>query len=155
MYVYTVLLPGLCRPVKVLARHRPLLDTALFNSECCREKTGAHRRLKDDVPPAVKAERHLALKSVYRTGLQQLLASYVGQQLSVLVTGTSKRSEDDLQGTARPEVSLYRSIEKAYPSPPPPPTYAGTKKGYPTQWALSPVPVIYNFRERVCVNSRL
>lgn len=67
-------------------------------SHRCREKTGAHRRLEDDVEPAVKVARHLALKDVYRAGLGRLLSGYVGQQLTVLVTGPSKRSDDDLQG---------------------------------------------------------
>jgi hypothetical protein len=35
---------------------------------------------------------------VYRAGLAKLLATYIGQELTVLVTGRSKRSEDDLQG---------------------------------------------------------
>jgi hypothetical protein len=46
----------------------------------------------------VKSTRHLALKEVYRAGLGQLLATYIGQELTVLVTGRSKRSIDDLQG---------------------------------------------------------
>jgi hypothetical protein len=35
---------------------------------------------------------------VYRAGLAKLLATYIGQELTVLVTGRSKRLEDDLQG---------------------------------------------------------
>ena len=69
-----------------------------FLSAFVREKTGAHRRLTDDVPEGVKRARHLALTETYRTGLGSRLAEYIGRQLTVLVTGTSKRSQDDLQG---------------------------------------------------------
>jgi len=65
-----------------------------------REKSGADRRLKDDVPPDVKSRRHLELKSVYREMVELLNKRCIGSKQLVLVTGDSKRSSQDLQGLA-------------------------------------------------------
>merc|ERR1712226_1805105 len=65
-----------------------------------REKTGAHRRLKDDVPQEIKSERHLRLKEVFVEGVKALHSSYIGSCQEVLVTGDSRRSHSDLQGLA-------------------------------------------------------
>jgi len=65
-----------------------------------REKTGAHRKLKDDVPEAVKTRRFNTLRNLYRSLLLELHQSYIGTIQKVLITGPSKRSHDDFQGTA-------------------------------------------------------
>ena len=63
-----------------------------------REKTAAHRKLEDTVPEHVKAERHLRLKEVYRDKVMILHRSMHDSVYSVLVTGDSKKSPEDLQG---------------------------------------------------------
>jgi len=63
-----------------------------------REKTGAHRRLRDDVPQQTKDRRHRELKEVFREGVLHLHQTYIGSTHQVLVTGDSKRSSQDLQG---------------------------------------------------------
>lgn len=65
-----------------------------------REKTGAHRRLKDDVPQEVKIWRFNHLRDIYRSMLLNVHNSYIGTTQKVLVTGDSKRSSQDFQGTA-------------------------------------------------------
>jgi len=65
-----------------------------------REKSGADRHLKDDVPNDIKSWRHLELVSVYREGVDLLNKSCIGSEQLVLVTGDSKRSSQDLQGLA-------------------------------------------------------
>ena len=66
----------------------------------CREKSGADRHLEDNVPPDVKARRHLELASVYRGLVELLNKRAVGSNQLVLVTGDSKRTSQDLQGLA-------------------------------------------------------
>ena len=63
-----------------------------------REKTAAHRKLEDTVSEDIKAERHLRLKEAYRESVAAIHCSMHGSSYSVLVTGESKRSAEDLQG---------------------------------------------------------
>ena len=63
-----------------------------------REKTAAHRKLEDTVSEDIKAERHLRLKEAYRESVAAIHRSMHGSSYSVLVTGESKRSAEDLQG---------------------------------------------------------
>eukprot|EP00088_Acartia_fossae_P025939 TRINITY_DN26714_c0_g1_i4.p1 TRINITY_DN26714_c0_g1~~TRINITY_DN26714_c0_g1_i4.p1 ORF type:complete len:610 (+),score=75.62 TRINITY_DN26714_c0_g1_i4:33-1832(+) len=64
-----------------------------------REKTGAHRKLQDDVPEHVKKERHHRIAETFRSTAMELHESYIGSVQKVLVTGDSKRSDQDFQGT--------------------------------------------------------
>lgn len=63
-----------------------------------REKTTAHRRYTDNVPPEVKQERLLRLIQAYRKNAEQIYRRYVGQEELILIEGTSKRSVEDLYG---------------------------------------------------------
>lgn len=54
--------------------------------------------LADDVSKELKTERFLALEELQRRIQGELYANYVGRELSVLVEGTSARSEADLKG---------------------------------------------------------
>lgn len=55
-------------------------------------------KLPDDVLPAEKAERFLALEQVQRESQHKVYAGYVGRTVSVLVEGESARSAADLTG---------------------------------------------------------
>lgn len=63
-----------------------------------REKTTAHRRLKDDVAPEVKHDRLERMVSIYRHHAEQLNRAQVGQTQLILVESESKRSSKDLAG---------------------------------------------------------
>lgn len=63
-----------------------------------REKTTAHRRLKDDVESSVKNERIRRMVTVFRTEAEKLNKSQIGQLQLVLIEGPSKRSDEFLQG---------------------------------------------------------
>jgi len=63
-----------------------------------REKTPAHRSLADDVPPEVKQQRLLRLAETHRRLALEKNTELIGSIQTVLVEGTSKRSEDDLSG---------------------------------------------------------
>jgi len=65
-----------------------------------REKTGAHRRLQDDVPETEKKRRHNLLTKTFRSTAEELHKEYIGTKQKVLVTADSKRSSDDFQGTS-------------------------------------------------------
>ena len=52
----------------------------------------------DDVPPAEKTRRFLALEQVQRKIQAEVYAGYVGRPVSVLVEGESARSMDDMTG---------------------------------------------------------
>lgn len=79
-----------------------------------REKTTAHRRYQDNVPPEVKQERLQRLITAYRKNVEQINRSYIGQVELVLLEGTSKRSVEDLYGRndGNVKVILSRRIEK-------------------------------------------
>lgn len=63
-----------------------------------REKTTAHRRLTDDVPPEIKHQRLVRMMSLYRREAEKLNQAQIGQQHLVLVEGPSKRSVKDMAG---------------------------------------------------------
>ncbi|KDR12757.1 CDK5 regulatory subunit-associated protein 1, partial [Zootermopsis nevadensis] len=63
-----------------------------------REKTTAHRRLVDDVPPEIKQQRLVRMTSLFRREAEKLNRAQIGQQQLVLVEGPSKRSMKDVVG---------------------------------------------------------
>ncbi|XP_044594021.1 CDK5RAP1-like protein, partial [Cotesia glomerata] len=63
-----------------------------------REKTTAHRRFKDDVPPEVKLERMQRMANLFRAQAEKLNSQLVGTRQLVLIEGVSRRSESTLQG---------------------------------------------------------
>ncbi|XP_069688767.1 CDK5RAP1-like protein [Periplaneta americana] len=63
-----------------------------------REKTTAHRRFVDDVPPEVKQQRLVRMMSLFRREAEKLNQAQIGQQQLVLVEGPSKRSLKDMAG---------------------------------------------------------
>ncbi|KAL7638043.1 UNVERIFIED_CONTAM: hypothetical protein RMT77_011668 [Armadillidium vulgare] len=63
-----------------------------------REKTSAHRNLKDDVPHHVKLNRLKQMNSVFREIAHNINNSKVGQRQLILITGESKRSSLHLVG---------------------------------------------------------
>jgi len=63
-----------------------------------REKTGAQRRLTDDVIESVKKRRHSEVVTAFRAEALALNRSRIGEKHLVLVEGRSKRSEDALVG---------------------------------------------------------
>ncbi|XP_022190813.2 mitochondrial tRNA methylthiotransferase CDK5RAP1 [Nilaparvata lugens] len=63
-----------------------------------RQKTPAHRKFKDDVDPKVKIRRLTEMSNLYRKIRTEENKKLHGQIHLVLVEGTSKRSENDLEG---------------------------------------------------------
>lgn len=63
-----------------------------------REKTTAHRRLVDDVPPEIKQQRLVRMMSLSRREAEKLNQAQIGEQQLVLVEGPSKRSMNDMAG---------------------------------------------------------
>ncbi|KAG1653824.1 CDK5 regulatory subunit-associated protein 1 [Nymphon striatum] len=63
-----------------------------------REKTGAHRRLHDDVPEDVKNRRTYEADLVYREVARKLNREKIGQEQLILIEGKSKKSNDFLAG---------------------------------------------------------
>ncbi|XP_074106806.1 CDK5RAP1-like protein [Cotesia typhae] len=63
-----------------------------------REKTTAHRRFQDDVPPKVKLERMQRMANLFRFQAEKLNSQLVGTRQLVLIEGVSRRSESTLQG---------------------------------------------------------
>jgi len=63
-----------------------------------REKTGAHRRLSDDVSEDVKKRRHLELSSAFREEALTVNREQIGERHVVLVEGRSKKSAEALVG---------------------------------------------------------
>jgi tRNA-2-methylthio-N6-dimethylallyladenosine synthase len=55
-------------------------------------------QLRDDVSPAEKTRRFLALEQGQRKSQQQVYRAYLGRKVSVLVEGESFRSASDLTG---------------------------------------------------------
>lgn len=54
-----------------------------------REKTTAHRRFQDDVPPEVKLERMQRMANLFRSQAEKLNSQLVGTRQLVLVEGVS------------------------------------------------------------------
>lgn len=63
-----------------------------------REKTTAHRRFKDDVPLQVKHRRLERMANLYRELAEENNKAEISQTHLVLVEGSSKRSNLNLQG---------------------------------------------------------
>lgn len=72
-------------------------NKAFLFSYSMREKTTAHRRYQDDVPPNVKQNRLERMISVYRTEAGKLNKLQIGQLQLVLVEKLSKRLHDSFQ----------------------------------------------------------
>ncbi|KAK9300828.1 hypothetical protein QLX08_006672 [Tetragonisca angustula] len=72
-------------------------NKAFLFSYSMREKTTAHRRYKDDVPPNVKKDRHQRMMSTYKTEVEKVNKSQIGQLQLVLVEKPSKRSDEKFQ----------------------------------------------------------
>lgn len=73
-------------------------NTAFLFPYSMREKTSAHRRFVDDVPPEVKQRRLTEMISVFRDEVYKLNQGKIGQVELVLVEGPSKRSVKNLAG---------------------------------------------------------
>eukprot|EP01130_Rhizamoeba_saxonica_P018684 TRINITY_DN9433_c0_g1_i1.p1 TRINITY_DN9433_c0_g1~~TRINITY_DN9433_c0_g1_i1.p1 ORF type:complete len:573 (-),score=141.96 TRINITY_DN9433_c0_g1_i1:37-1755(-) len=73
-------------------------DFAFMFAYSMREKTPAHRRLKDDVPEDVKKERLNEVISTFHRIAIDKGTEEVGKTHIVLIDGYSKRSDDDLRG---------------------------------------------------------
>ena len=73
-------------------------DAAYMYAYSMREKTHAHRKLQDDVPEAVKKRRLAEVIDVFRSTLDRKVQREVGRQHLVLVEGTARRSNQQLQG---------------------------------------------------------
>lgn len=63
-----------------------------------REKTTAHRRFVDDVPPDVKQQRVHKMNQLFRKEAEELNKAQIGKEQLILVEGRSKRSDQDLAG---------------------------------------------------------
>lgn len=72
-------------------------NKAFLFSYSMREKTTAHRRYKDDVPPNVKKDRLQRMMSIYKTEVEKVNKSQIGQLQLVLVEKLSKRSDEKFQ----------------------------------------------------------
>jgi hypothetical protein len=76
-----------------------------------REKTGAHRRLVDDVAPAVKATRHLALKGLcHKT--ETLLFGYKFIFLGLAVSFAVFGYDPDLGDLGRRKANIAQKGKK-------------------------------------------
>ncbi|XP_071875230.1 CDK5RAP1-like protein [Bombus fervidus] len=72
-------------------------NKAFFFSYSMREKTTAHRRYKDDVPPSVKQNRLERMISTHKTEVENVNKLQIGQLQLVLVEQASRRSNENLQ----------------------------------------------------------
>jgi tRNA A37 methylthiotransferase MiaB len=63
-----------------------------------REKTHAHRRMKDNVPEEVKLRRLSEIIQVFHKGALAKNTSRVGQRELILIDGVSKRDPNRLRG---------------------------------------------------------
>lgn len=70
-------------------------DQAFMFAYSMREKTPAHRRLKDDVPEEIKKQRLAEVIDTFMRILKQKNQKEIGKRYLVLVEGTSKRSPDE------------------------------------------------------------
>ena len=59
-----------------------------------RERTKAHYRLTDDVPPEIKSRRHVEIHELFRHHAHAINRSYIGQTQLCLVEGPSKRAPE-------------------------------------------------------------
>lgn len=80
-----------------------LIDQVKYNmaflfAYSMREKTTAHRKFKDDVPPDVKQARLLEMIKLFRHHVDKINKEQIGQIQVILVEGPSKRSANDLVG---------------------------------------------------------
>lgn len=80
-----------------------LMDIVKYNFAYCfpysmRQKTRAYHRLEDNVPQAVKSQRHEELHATFRKHAEARHKSQVGEKHLILVEGESKRSPLDLAG---------------------------------------------------------
>eukprot|EP01099_Mayorella_cantabrigiensis_P006155 TRINITY_DN5095_c0_g1_i1.p1 TRINITY_DN5095_c0_g1~~TRINITY_DN5095_c0_g1_i1.p1 ORF type:complete len:314 (-),score=83.44 TRINITY_DN5095_c0_g1_i1:44-907(-) len=73
-------------------------DQAFMFAYSLREKTHAHRNYEDDVPAGVKKRRLQELIETFHQSSSQKNLNEVGSFQLVLIEGTSKRSEQELQG---------------------------------------------------------
>ncbi|CAH1180330.1 unnamed protein product [Phaedon cochleariae] len=73
-------------------------NNAFMFAYSMREKTTAHRRFKDDVPPDIKHSRLQRMIQVHRQQALKLNTSQIGKNHLVLIEGYSKRSCDYFQG---------------------------------------------------------
>lgn len=64
-----------------------------------REKTHAHRKMKDDVPEDVKKRRLTEIIDTFHAGARKNNEARIGQRYRVLVSGTSKRDALEVRGT--------------------------------------------------------
>ncbi|ESO02680.1 hypothetical protein HELRODRAFT_161972 [Helobdella robusta] len=80
-----------------------LMSDVKYNMAYCfpysiREKTGAYRRLSDDVPSEVKKIRMIQLVDCFRSNADLINRAMIGSHQLVLVEGTSRRKKDQLYG---------------------------------------------------------
>ncbi|KAJ8915029.1 hypothetical protein NQ315_016004 [Exocentrus adspersus] len=73
-------------------------NTAFLFPYSMREKTTAHRRFQDDVPPHVKQQRLERMIQVFRQTALRLNTAQIGKTHLVLIEGYSRRSKNFLQG---------------------------------------------------------
>ncbi|KAF5291402.1 hypothetical protein FQR65_LT01712 [Abscondita terminalis] len=73
-------------------------NMAYLFSYSMREKTTAHRRYQDDVEPNVKKSRLQLMIEAFRTSVEKINRSQIGQKQLVLIEDKSKRSSLYLQG---------------------------------------------------------
>lgn len=73
-------------------------DQAFMFAYSMREKTPAHRRLKDDVPEDIKKRRLAEVIETFMENVKEKNQKEIGKTHLVLVEGTSKRSEEDFVG---------------------------------------------------------
>ncbi|KAJ3646631.1 hypothetical protein Zmor_024210 [Zophobas morio] len=73
-------------------------NTAYLFPYSMREKTAAHRRYTDDVPPEVKQKRLERMIQTYRTHTETLNKAQIGRLQLILIEGYSKRSKSQLAG---------------------------------------------------------
>ncbi|XP_055334684.1 mitochondrial tRNA methylthiotransferase CDK5RAP1-like [Paramacrobiotus metropolitanus] len=94
-----------------------LIRTARYNfvyafPYSAREKTTAHRRYADNVPPETKNRRFQEIVKVFREEALKVNSSKIGSVQLVLVEGESKRSPDFLQGRSDCGVKVIFPKEK-------------------------------------------
>lgn len=73
-------------------------DQAFMFAYSMREKTPAHRRLKDDVPEDIKKARLAEVIDTFMRILKEKNAKEIGNKYLVLIEGTSKRNQDEWLG---------------------------------------------------------
>ncbi|XP_014276124.3 CDK5RAP1-like protein [Halyomorpha halys] len=84
-----------------------------------REKTTAHRRYIDDIPPDIKKARLIEMAKVYRKFADKQNSQFVGKEQTILIEGLSKRSNEYLAGKNDGNIKVIipsGSIPSAYNS---------------------------------------